>query len=192
MQQPSNQNSVLGEHPQQPPLAEVKRDERGQRRGRGPGRGRDGGSAGDKEFAEVTVELSRVTRVTKGGKRMRFRAAVLVGDRKGQVGGGVAKGADVTLAVNKATRQAKKHLFRIPLYKNTIPHRVDGKFGAAVVLLKPAPEGSGIIAGGSTRLVLELAGVPNVVSKSLGSKNKINNIRATFEALRKLKSRNQK
>ncbi|MEK7211911.1 MAG: 30S ribosomal protein S5 [Patescibacteria group bacterium] len=141
----------------------------------------------EKEFESKTVELARVTRVTKGGKRMRFRSVILIGDKKGRVGFGVAKGADVAISINKSTRKAKKNLFTIPLINDTIPHAVAAKFGAARVLVKPAPRGAGIKAGGALRLVMELAGVPNVVGKLLGSKNKINNIKATFEALKKLR-----
>jgi small subunit ribosomal protein S5 len=168
-----------------------KEGERGERRER-RGRGRDGAHADaiDKDMHQETVDLARVTRVTKGGKRMRFRACVVVGDKKGGVGFGVAKGADVTIAMNKAARQAKKHMLKVILEKSiTIPHAVKAKHKAARVLLKPAPAGSGIIAGGAVRLVLQAAGIPNIVSKCLGSKNKINNIKATFDALRKLKPR---
>ena len=139
------------------------------------------------EWDQKVVELARVTRVTKGGKRMRFRACVLVGNRKGQVGLGVAKGADVSMAVNKATNQAQKRIINVPIVGDqTIPHRIIQKFGASVIMLKPAPKGSGIIAGGVVRLVLELAGIQNVVSKTLGAKNKINNCKATLDALAKL------
>lgn len=137
----------------------------------------------DKEFDQVIIDLARVTRVTKGGKRMRFRACVVIGDRKGRVGYGVAKGADVTIAVNKAVRVAKKSLLMVRLVNETIPGRVKAKFGAAELILKPAPKGAGIIAGGAARDVLALAGVPNVVTKSLGGKNKINSIKAVFKAL---------
>ncbi len=133
--------------------------------------------------------MARVTRVTAGGKRMRFRSCMAIGDRKGRVGFGVAKGADVSNAMKKAVRQAKKNLFTVPLFNETIPHQTQAKFGAAKVLLKPSPKGSGIIAGGAVRQVLALAGVPNVVSKMLGSKNKINNVKATFAALKTLKAR---
>lgn len=139
------------------------------------------------EWEQKIVDLARVTRVTKGGKRMRFRACVLVGDKNGQVGVGVAKGADVSMSVNKATSQARKQIIKVPIVKEgTIPHRIIEKYCAAVVMLKPAPKGSGIIAGGVVRLVMELAGVQNVVSKMMGSKNKINNVRATINALEKL------
>ncbi|OGH86073.1 MAG: 30S ribosomal protein S5 [Candidatus Magasanikbacteria bacterium RIFOXYB2_FULL_38_10] len=135
------------------------------------------------------LDLARVTRVTKGGKRMRFRAAVIVGDRKGRVGFGIAKGADVAMAVSKATRLGKKDLFKVILEKTTIPHWVKAKEKAARVLLKPAPSGSGIIAGGAMRVVLELAGVPDIVGKMLGANNKVNNARATIKALKSLKPR---
>lgn len=124
-----------------------------------------------------------------GGKRMRFRACVVIGDHKGRVGFGVAKGADVSLAINKAVAVAKKCVIRVPLYEDTIPHEVRTKFKAADVLLKPAPRGTGIIAGGAVRMTLDLAGVPNVASKILGSRNKINNVQATINALSSLKVR---
>ena len=141
-----------------------------------------------REFEQKILDLARVTRVTKGGKRMRFRTCLIIGDRKGRVGMGVAKGADVAASVEKAFRQAKKNLVNVELVNGTIPHRVDMKFGAAKVILKPAPEGTGLKSGGPVRLVLELAGVPNAVSKVLGTNNKINNAKATFEALRALKA----
>lgn len=140
-----------------------------------------------KEFEQRIVDLARVTRVMAGGKRLRFRACVLVGNRLGRVGMGLAKGADVTLAVNKAVAQAEKSLLSVPLVRETIPHEIRQKYGAAIVLIKPAPKGTGIIAGGAARQVLELAGVSNVVAKILGSNNKINNVRATLAALSKLR-----
>lgn len=141
----------------------------------------------EKEFSQVIIDIARVTRVMAGGKRMRFRACVVVGDRKGKVGSAVAKGADVTLAVNKAVAKAKKNLVNVPLINETIPHRVDVKFGAAKLLIKPAPKGTGIIAGGAVRAVLDLAGVSNVVAKILGTNNKINNVKATIKAFKMLK-----
>lgn len=140
----------------------------------------------EEEFEQRILDLARVTRVTKGGKHMRFRACVLIGDKKGRVGWGLAKGADVSDAVNKAVRSAKKHLITVPLINETIPKEVRQKFCAAKILIKPAPEGTGIKAGGAIRAVFELAGVPNVVGKILGSNNKINNARAVFEAIEKL------
>lgn len=142
----------------------------------------------ESDYEEKNLEIARVTRVTKGGKRMRFRALTVIGNRKGRVGYGLAKGLDVAGATSKATAQARKALLTIPLVNETIPHAVQAKFAAAVVLLKPAPKGTGIKAGGAVRNVLELAGVPNVTSKILGSKNKINNVKATFLALRMLKA----
>ncbi|MBI5654420.1 30S ribosomal protein S5 [Candidatus Uhrbacteria bacterium] len=141
----------------------------------------------ESDYEEKNLEVARVTRVTKGGKRMRFRALTVIGNRKGRVGFGLAKGIDVALATSKATTQARKALITIPLRNDTIPHAVEAKFAAARILLKPAPKGTGIKAGGAVRIVLELAGVPNVVSKILGSANKINNVKATFAALKKLR-----
>ena len=164
----------------------------GDRGGRGGDRGKGRGGRRDerepREFEQKILELARVTRVTKGGKRMRFRAAVVIGDRRGRVGFGVAKGADVSMAVEKAFRQAKKNLIKVPLVNETIPHEVMRKFAAASVLIKPAPQGTGLKCGGPTRIVLELAGVPNAVSKLLGSSNKINNAKATFVALKSLRA----
>jgi len=140
-----------------------------------------------KEFDSTILDLARVTRVTKGGKRMRFRTCIIIGDRKGRVGYGVAKGADVQQSVSKATNQAKKNLIKVPIVNGTIPHEVTKKFNAAKVLIKPAPEGTGVKAGGAARVVLEMAGVPNVVAKIMGSNNKINNAKATVYALFDLK-----
>lgn len=140
-----------------------------------------------KEFDQRNLALDRVTRVTKGGKRMRFRACVIIGDHKGRVGFGVAKAGDVQQALGKAFNQAKKRVFTVPLMNETIPHYVSAKFGAAKVLIKPAPKGTGVKAGGAMRVVLELAGVPNVVGKILGGKNKINNTKATMDALKQLR-----
>jgi small subunit ribosomal protein S5 len=136
-----------------------------------------------KEFDSVILDLARVTRVTKGGKRMRFRSCVVIGDRNGRVGYGVAKGADVQQSVAKATNQGRKNMIKVPVVNGTIAHEVMMKFAAAKVLIKPAPEGTGIKAGGAARVVLEMAGVPNVVAKIMGSSNKINNAKATVRAL---------
>lgn len=140
----------------------------------------------EREFEQRILDLARVTRVTKGGKRMRFRAFVLVGDKKGKIGWGLAKGADVSIAVNKAVRKARKRMVIIPIINDTIPRELREKFCAAKILIKPAPKGTGIKAGGAMRAVFELAGVPNVVGKILGSNNKINNARAVFKAIEKL------
>lgn len=141
------------------------------------------------EFDQFILDLARVTRVTKGGKQLSFRATVLIGDRQGRVGYGVQKGRDVQIAVDKAVHQAKKRMIRVPIVKDTIPHRVLAKFKAAKVMLKPAPRGSGLIAGSMIRNVLELAGVPNASAKMLGkSGNKIANVKAVFAALSSFKS----
>lgn len=137
----------------------------------------------EREFDQRILDLARVTRVTKGGKRMRFRACVIIGDGKGRVAQGVAKGLDVATAVNKAVTQAKKNFITVPIINETLPHAELVKFGAAQVLLKPAPKGTGIKAGGAVRTVLELAGVPNATAKMLGGKNKLNNAKATILAL---------
>ncbi|OGH80534.1 MAG: 30S ribosomal protein S5 [Candidatus Magasanikbacteria bacterium RIFCSPLOWO2_02_FULL_44_11] len=140
------------------------------------------------EFDQFVLDLARVTRVTKGGKHLSFRACVILGDRKGRVAFGVAKGKDVQGGVEKAVHQAKKNMIRVPIIHETIPHAVLYKFKAAAVMLKPAPRGSGVIAGGAARVVLELAGIPNVSSKILGTtKNKIAIVKATFEALKSFK-----
>ena len=140
----------------------------------------------EKQFDERVVHLDRVARVVKGGRRFRFRALVVVGDRKGKVGIGSAKGADVTAAVSKATEVAKKHFTPVVLYKGTIPHEVNGKVAGARILIMPAAPGTGLIAGGVVRTVLEVAGVSNALSKSLGSSNKTNIAYATIAALESL------
>ncbi len=154
---------------------------------RGPRGPRGPRAEEQKEFDQRILELARVTRVTKGGKRMRFRACVIIGDRRGRVGYGLAKGIDVAQSVNKAATQAKKRLITVPLVNETIPYAISRKFAAADILVKPAPKGTGVKAGGALRVVLELAGVPNVVGKILGSNNKINNAKAAFLALSSLK-----
>jgi len=142
-----------------------------------------------KEFFEKVAQVDRVTRVVKGGRRFRFRAAVVIGDRKGRVGFGVNKGSDVAEAVKYAAKKAKKNLVRIPLTNLSIPHQVEGKFKGSRVLLKPAPEGRGIIAGGGVRIVMDLLGVKNVLAKILGSTNKLNSVQATLIALGTLRSK---
>ncbi len=139
--------------------------------------------AEEKQFDERIIHVNRVARVVKGGRRFRFQALVVVGDRKNKVGVGVSKGADVTAAVTKATDVAKKHMMTVSLYKGTVPHETVGKVGGAHILIKPAAPGTGLIAGGVVRTVLEVAGVSNVLSKSLGSTNKINTAYATLAAL---------
>jgi len=154
---------------------------------KGNKRDRREGDSQEKEFEQKLVDLARVTRVTKGGKQMSFRATVVIGDKKGKVGFGMGKASDVSVAINKAVKSARKFMLTVPIKKDTIPHEVLAKFGAGRVLLKPANPGKGIKAGGAMRIVLELAGVPNVTGKILGSNNKINVLYATFEALKRLR-----
>ncbi len=139
-----------------------------------------------REFDQRVVDVARVSRVVKGGKRFRFRALVVVGNRKGKVGFALAKGADVSAAVNKAAEHAKKNLVQVPLKGTTIPYQVNVKSGSAKVLLKPAVKGKGVIAGGSVRVVMDMAGVKDIVAKMMGSQNKINNVKAVFKAMEKI------
>jgi small subunit ribosomal protein S5 len=140
----------------------------------------------EKQFDERVVHVDRVARVVKGGRRFRFRALVVVGDHKNKVGIGSAKGADVTAAIAKAVDKAKKTMITLPLYKGTLPHEVQVKVGGANILIMPASPGTGLIAGGVVRTILEVAGVSNALSKSLGSSNKTNTAYATIEALHSL------
>lgn len=140
----------------------------------------------EKQFDERVLHVDRVARVVKGGRRFRFRALVVVGDHKGKVGIGSSKGADVTAAVSKAVEVAKKNMISIPIYNGTIPHEQESKVSGAHILIKPASPGTGLIAGGVVRTVLEVGGVSNALSKSLGSSNKTNTAYATIEALTNL------
>ena len=144
-----------------------------------------------KEFEEVVINIDRVARVVKGGRRFRFKALVVVGNRKDKVGVGVAKGQDVQTAISKATDVAKKNLIIIPLYKDTIPHDSETRTSGAHVLIKPAAPGTGIIAGGVIRQIIGVTGIRNMLSKSLGSTNKVNIAYATIKALSSLVPRNQ-
>lgn len=145
---------------------------------------RDQTPAEPKQFEELVINIDRVARVVKGGRRFRFKALVVVGDRKTKVGVGVAKGADVQAAIAKATDVAKKNLITIPVANDTIPHEAEIKFSGARVLIKPAAPGTGIIAGGVVRQIIGVTGIRNMLSKSLGSTNKVNIAYATIEALR--------
>lgn len=142
-----------------------------------------------KEFEEEVIQVDRVTRVVKGGRRLRFRATVVIGDRKGRIGYGIGKSTEVQLAIQKAITQAKKRLIKVPIYKGTIPHSIQVKFKASKVLIKPASEGTGIIAGGPIRKIMDVAGVKNVLGKSLGSSNRLNSTKAAYLALSKLRVR---
>lgn len=141
----------------------------------------------DNDFVEKVVQVNRVSKKTKGGNRIGFSVVVVVGDKKGRVGVGLGKAPEVSSAVRKGVTYAKKHLITVPLRGTTIPHEMRLKKGAAEVLLKPAPKGTGVIAGGAVRAVVEAAGIKDIVSKVLGSKNQASNVYATLEALRSLR-----
>jgi len=145
------------------------------------------------EFETKLLDLARVTRVTGGGKRLRFRAVVIAGNKKGKIGIGIDKGRDVSQSIEKATRRAKKNLVNVVIVDGTIPHEVEAKAGPARILLKPQKKGRGLVAGGAVRTICDLAGIKNISSKILsGSKNKLNNARATMEALKKLRAQTKK
>lgn len=143
----------------------------------------------DKEFEEKIVQVNRVSKKTQGGNKIGFSVVVVIGDKKGRVGVGLGKAPDVSGAILKGTNYAKKHLLRIPMRGTTIPHEVYVKLGAAKVLLKPASPGTGVIAGGAVRAVVEAAGIRDIVSKTLGTGNQASNVYATLEALKQLRSR---
>lgn len=161
------------------------------RQGSGERRGRNDRAAEKSNYIEKVVTINRVAKVVKGGRRFSFTALVIVGDGEGQVGVGYGKAKEVPTAIAKGVEEAKKSFFRVPLIQNTIPHPVQGEKAAGVVYLRPAAPGTGVIAGGPIRAVLEAAGVHDVLSKSLGSANAINIVHATIEALRSLESPEQ-
>lgn len=140
-----------------------------------------------KEFEEKVVQVNRVSKKTRGGNKIGFSVLVVVGDKKGRVGVGLGHGPEVQSSIRKAVSYAQKHLITVPMKGTTIPHQVQKKFGAAVVLLMPAPAGSGVIAGGAVRAVVEAAGIHDISSKILGTNNQANNVYATIEALKSLK-----
>ena len=143
------------------------------------------------EFKEKLVAVNRVTKVVKGGRNFRFAALLVVGDEKGRVGVGIGKAAEISEAIRKGVEDAKKHLVTVPLVGTSIPHDAIGYFGTGKVVLMPAPEGPGVIAGGAARAVLELAGVKDIRTKSYGTNNRINMVKATIEGLRHLRSAEQ-
>ena len=153
---------------------------------------RRGNKIQEPKFVERLIKISRVSKVTKGGKKLSFRAIVVIGDENGKVGVGVAKADDVVNAFKKAKTDGHKNLIELPITKSlSIPHNVTGNFGACKVLMKPSIEGSGVIAGGAVRIVLEVAGVKNVIAKQLGSNNLLNNARASICALKNLTTKSQ-
>lgn len=161
----------------------------GRRRGPRPPRGeRDGDDAERQEWKERVIQIRRVTKVVKGGKKLSFRAVVVVGNENGQVGMGIGKSNEVISAIQKAVATAKKNLITVPIFNKTIPHPVRAKFGGSVVVLRQASEGTGVIAGGAARAVIELAGVGNILSKSLGSNSPLNVAQATFRGLEQLRT----
>lgn len=141
----------------------------------------------EKEFKEKIIRINRVSKKTKGGNRIGFSVLVAIGDKKGHIGVGLGKAPEVRDSIQKGIKQAKKRLITVPLALNTIPHEVRIKKGAAKLLLKPAPPGSGIIAGGSVRAIVELAGIKDISAKILGTRNKVSNVYATIEALKRLR-----
>ncbi len=143
------------------------------------------------EFKEHLVALNRVTKVVKGGKNFRFAALVVVGDEKGRVGAAIGKAKEVPEAIRKGSEAAKKHLINVPMKGTSIPHAIDGHYGTAKVVLLPAEEGSGVIAGGGARAVLELAGIKDIRTKTFGTSNRINTVKATLDGLANLRSAEQ-
>ena len=198
----SNENENVNETkaPEQaaPEARPARGGERGQRRGPGGPGGRGRGpsdrnaqqqdDADRNEWKEKVIQIRRVTKVVKGGKKMSFRAVVVVGNGKGQVGIGIGKSNEVIGAIQKGVAAAKKSLITVPLHNTTIPHPVQSKAGGSVVVLRPASKGTGVIAGGAARALLELAGIENILSKSLGSNSPLNVARATLKGLAELRT----
>ena len=176
---PMNENDRANDRPNDRQDRPFERRDRRDRRDREPV---------EKEWDERLVALNRVTKVVKGGKNFRFAALVVVGNEKGQVGAAIGKAKEVPEAIRKAKEAAMKHLVTVPMSGTTIPHAIDGLFGTAKVVLLPAEEGAGVIAGGGARAVLELAGVKDIRTKTFGTNNRINTVKATLEGLRGLRN----
>ena len=151
--------------------------------------GRGGRQRGDSDLQDRVVEIRRVSKVVKGGRRFNFSALVVVGDGKGRVGAGLGKANTVPAAIQKGQERAKRNMFDVPMRSTTIPHEVLGKFESSTVLLKPASEGTGVIAGGGVRAVLELAGIKDVLTKALGSTTSVNLVQSTVEGLKRLRTK---
>jgi len=145
----------------------------------------------DNQFEERVVSINRVTKVVKGGRRFRFAALVVIGNKQGQIGFGTGKAAEVPDAIKKAVEDAKTNMITVPIVGTTIPHAITGNYGAGKVFLKPASEGTGVIAGGAVRAVFELAGINDILSKCIGSRTPINMVRATFAGLKELRTAEQ-
>ncbi len=145
-----------------------------------------------KEYDEEVIQIDRVTRVVKGGRRLRFRATVVIGNRKGKVGIGIGKSNEVATAIQKAIQRAKRSIIIVPIFRDTIPHDIKHKFKSSRIMMMPAGEGTGIIAGGAVRKVVELAGIKNILSKSFGTSNKVSNTQCAYEALKMLRKRTER
>lgn len=186
--------SARPERPSRPGQGGGRNDRGGDRGGRRDDRrgGKSGFEQVKKEFEEVLLEVGRVTKVTSGGRQLRFRAAVVIGDRNGRVGFGLGKAQEVSVAVEKAVNSAKRHLIKVPLVNGTVPHQVQVKFKSVKIMIHPATEGTGIIAGGSARRILELAGCQNILSKRHGGRNVITTAYATIEALKMYQAKNDR